>query len=102
MRAPHHERRAMLSVAIDKATEELNAPIDRVEVVAGHVRCWAGSKLVTLLYDYAQGGSHDETGNFIPHVGTGWWHVEVVPNPTSRRLTLVERALGKFMERRAG
>ncbi|MDR3462327.1 MAG: hypothetical protein P4L76_08440 [Beijerinckiaceae bacterium] len=100
MRAPHHERRAMLDVAIHRATEELNAPIDRVEVVAGHVLCWAGSKMVTLLYDYAQGGSHDDSGRFIPHVGTGWWRVEVVPNSTLRRPSLIGRALAKLTKRK--
>lgn len=97
MRAPKHEREAMLGVAIQRATGELNAPIDRVEVVAGNVLCWAGSKRVTLSYQYAQGESCDEHGKFVPHVGSGSWEVQVVADATSKKPTLIGRVLAKLM-----
>jgi hypothetical protein len=98
MKAPHYERMALLGVAIRTATEELNAPIDRVEVLDKHIQCWAGSKVVTLSYDYAESGALDEHGNFIVHVGSGSWEVAVVRNPTPRRPTLIGRALAKLMK----
>jgi hypothetical protein len=78
MKAPHYERLEVLTLALEKATFELRKPIDRVEVVDQHVRCWAGSKMVTLLYDREYSGSLDCNGNFVRDIWSGRWYVEVV------------------------
>ena len=44
MRAPENERMTLLSVAIARATGELNAPIDRIEVTREHVTWWSDSR----------------------------------------------------------
>jgi hypothetical protein len=81
MRAPVHERMALLDVAIARATDELNAPIDRIEVTGTLVNCWAGPRKVTLSYHYAQGGQMNPVGRFTPTVGSGSWRVVVVDDP---------------------
>jgi hypothetical protein len=100
MKAPEYERRELLGAAIARATDELKAPIDRIEVTGGHIRCWAGSETVTLSYHYAQGGSFDSHGQFTAHVGSGEWQVEVVRDPASRRPAVIGRGLAKFLKRR--
>ena len=101
MKAPHYERRELLGVAIERATEELEAPIDRIEVTTGHVRCWAGSKTVTLSYDYGQGGVHDCHGVFTAHVGSGHWYVEVVSSSTPRHRGLIGSLVAKLLKKRS-
>lgn len=96
MRAPQHERQSLLGEAIHRATEELQEPIDRVEVLDKYVRCWAGSKMVTMLYHCSQPGYLDEHGDFRPYVGGGSWSVQVVPNPTPKRPTLIGRVLARL------
>jgi hypothetical protein len=77
MMAPHYEQARMLHVAIDRAIAELGEPIDRLEVTAGKVRCWAGTTLLTMRYSYQN--SYNERG--APMLGGGEWVVEVVaPN----------------------
>ena len=98
--APHYERRRLLGVAIERATEELQAPIDRIEVAARRIRCRAGSKTVTLSYDYAQGGAQDSHGNFTVNVGSGEWCVEVVRSPASHLPARIGSALAKFLKGR--
>jgi hypothetical protein len=100
MRAPEHERMALLDVAIARATGELNAPIDRIEVTDTHVNCWAGSRKVTLSYQYAQGGQMDPVGRFAPTVGSGSWEVMVVDDPATRRRKGIGQALAKLLKRR--
>jgi hypothetical protein len=108
MREPRYERMALLGEAIHCATEALMAPIDRVEVTNEHVRCWAGSKTVTLAYYCSQTGSHDEHRQFTPYAGGGSWRVLVVPDPDpspnpdpiSRQPEVIGRAFAKFLKKR--
>jgi len=74
MMAPHYERARMLCAAIHAATDELNEPIDRVEVRSRCVLLWAGNKRIALKYYYAN--SYDPTGGPMP--GGGHWVVEKV------------------------
>jgi hypothetical protein len=99
MRAPEHERQALRGVIIQTATEELKAPIDRVEVEESHARCWAGSKMVVLSYYCSQTGEHDAFGKFTPYVGGGSWHAEIVRDPTLRQPTSVGNAIAKLMRK---
>jgi hypothetical protein len=85
--APHYERARMLHAAIDEATQELDAPIDRVEVAAGRVFASAGGKRVSFRYYYANGRGPD--GSVMP--GGGRWVVEKAtpldePSPLKARL----------------
>ena len=79
MQAPEEERMMLLDVAIGRATEELHAPVDRVEVTRSRVSCWAGRRRVVMAYNYAQGGQVDPvTGRFVITAGSGSWDVVVV------------------------
>jgi hypothetical protein len=100
VKAPEHERMELLSVAIERATFALNAPIDRIEVTSTHVSCWAGPKKVTLSYAYAQGGELDPaTGRFMPTPGSGTWQVSVITDPAARRPEIIGQALAKLLKR---
>jgi hypothetical protein len=70
--APPYERARLLSVAIDVTNTELQAPIDRIEVVSGQILVSAGNKHLTLNYHYS--GSYDLSG--VPIPGGGNWVVE--------------------------
>ena len=94
MKAPHHEREDLLCTAIHRATEELIAPIDRIEVTAKRVHCWAGSRQVSFSYAYAQGGRVDSDGRFQPSPGSGSWDLALVSEPGILRGTF-----GKFLAR---
>jgi hypothetical protein len=114
MKAPEHERVDLLYEVIRRATFELNAPIDRIEVIGNvkRVDCWAGSRQVSLAVDYAQGGQYEfdgrddppTLGRFRPTVGSGSWYVWVVPSPVTPRLEkphgVIARTLARF--RRGG
>lgn len=101
MKAPEHERMELLGVAIQHATRELKAPIDRIDVTDRHVTCWASSRRVVLAYAYAQGGQHDPaTGRFTPLPGSGAWQVVVVDDPAARRPEVIGRALAKLLKQR--
>jgi hypothetical protein len=113
MKAPEHERVDLLYEVIRRATFELNAPIDRIEVIgnAERVDCWAGSRQVSLAVDYAQGGqwefedgSRPTLGRFQPTVGSGSWYVWVVPSPVTpsqeKPHGVIARTLARF--RRGG
>jgi hypothetical protein len=92
MRAPKYERMRMLDAAIGRASDELDAPIDRLEVAGGHVTCWSGTRSVIMAYGYAQGGGEDPvTGAFIPYPGSGDWYVTVVQAPPPRRTGWLRR-----------
>lgn len=98
MMAPEGERMRILDVAIRRATEELRAPIDRVEVAKGQVSCWAGSRRVLMTYDYAQGVHVDPvTGQFTPIVGGGHWDVAVIDGPGPRRAEIIKEALFRLL-----
>jgi hypothetical protein len=60
VREPRYEGMALLGEAIHCATEELKAPVNRVEVTTDHVQCWAGSKTVTSSHYCSHGGFLDE------------------------------------------
>ena len=102
MKAPKYERLELLWEAIRTATDELAAPIDRVEVLNEYIQCWARSKTVTFSYHFTQGGSLDEHGNFLPYVGSGSWSVQVVRDPIAKRPTLMQRVLAMLFKRRTG
>ena len=91
MKAPEYERADLLSVAIRRGTDELRAPIDRIEVVdrGARVHCWAGSRQVSFAVAYEQGGRYEvegrdgapPSGRFLPMPGSGSWNVIVVAGP---------------------
>ena len=64
MKAPEHERLDLLFEVIRRASDELKAPIDRIEVVGYEKRvdCWAGSRQVSFAVAYAQGGQWEFEG----------------------------------------
>ncbi len=97
MKAPQYERAEMLGVAIRRATDELSAPIDRIEVVGSRVNCWAGSRRVSLAYSYAQGGRMDPAGRFQPLPGSGSWDVVVVPRANPPR-NVIAKALARLLK----
>jgi hypothetical protein len=109
MKAPEHERAELLGEVVRRATYELNAPIDRIEVIgdAERVDCWAGSRQVSLAVDYAQGGQYEfdgrddqpTLGRFRPTVGSGSWNVWVVPRPEAPQ-GVIARILARFWKRR--
>ena len=72
MKAPEYQRVDLLGVAITRGTDELRAPIDRIEVVerGARVNCWAGSRQVSFAVAYAQGGQYEVEGrDGAPAVG---------------------------------
>jgi hypothetical protein len=94
MQAPENERMRLLGVAICRATQELRAPIDRIEVTDGHVTCRAGGRAIAMTYRYAQGGDVEaSSGRFIPMPGSGEWEVEVGDGPIARRRWSLAAAL---------
>ncbi len=74
MMAPHYERARMLCTAIERATEELAEPIDRIEVASGKVTVWAGKKRLSMRYYYANSYNNDGA----PLLGGGQWIVELI------------------------
>ena len=101
MKAPHHERASLLGAAIERATDALQAPIDRVEVQDGRIVCAAGDRAITLSYQYAQGGELDPaTGRFTAFPGSGSWAVEIVDDRLSRHPEKIGLGLAKFLKRR--
>lgn len=82
MQSPENERRRMLNIAIDRATEELGAPINSAKVKGDYVICRSGLRKVVMSYQFSQGGEIDrESGRFIPNPGSGRWTVIVVDRP---------------------
>jgi len=103
MKAPPDERADLLQAAIWRATRELGAPIDRVEVVGDvdRVICSAGSRRVSLAVRYSPGYAPDPTGAYLQiTAGGGSWNVEVVPGEAipqgaiSRTFAWLRRRLG--------
>ena len=74
MMAPHYERARMLCAAVQRATEELAEPIDRIEVASGKVTVWAGKKRLSMRYYYANSYNNDGA----PLLGGGQWIVELI------------------------
>lgn len=109
MKAPEDERAELLGEVIRQATAELEAPLDRIEVIgdAERVDCWAGSRQVSFAVTYAQGGQWESEGTadpptrgrFQPTVGSGSWNVRVVPRPVTP-LGAIARILARFRKRR--
>jgi hypothetical protein len=91
MKAPEYERADLLSVAIRRGTDELRAPVDRIEVFdrGARVDCWAGSRQVSFAVTYEQGGRYESeghdgappSGRFLPMPGSGSWNVIVIAGP---------------------
>jgi hypothetical protein len=101
VKAPEHERMTLLSVAIERATRELRAPIDRIEVTRDHVNCWAGLRKVAMTYDYAQDGRIESpSGRFMPIPGSGNWEVAVVDGSSTRWPAAIGRGLAGIFKRR--
>jgi hypothetical protein len=100
MQAPEGERMRLLSVAILRATNELHAPIDRIEVTDKHVICWAGLRKITMTYYYAQGGNVEwPSGQFTPMPGSGSWEVVVSDGPANAWPEIIGKALLKVLRR---
>ncbi len=66
--SPERDRARLLSVAIERAVEVLDAPITRIEVTADKVLCSAGSRVLILSYGYA-----DATAERGSAPGGTWW-----------------------------
>jgi hypothetical protein len=99
MQAPEDERVRLLNVAILRATRELRAPIDRIEVTDEYVSCWAGPRKIAMTYCYAQGGHADlSSGRFTATPGSGVWEVVVVGGPTRRWPDAIGSALLKIFK----
>jgi len=95
MKAPKYERRELLSKAIALATEELDAPIDRLEVRAREIQCWSGGTSVAMAYDYSQGVTIDRsTGRIQTLPGSGCWEVTLIRKAATRGF--VARLLARF------
>lgn len=90
MMAPKHERARLLTVAIERAADLLQAPITKVEVTADRVLCWAGATMLTMSYGYAE--AVDATGAAMPGLGHWWVSVE---GEAVREKADVARALGR-------
>jgi hypothetical protein len=98
MMSPEDERRRLLGEAINRATETLREPLDRIEVTPSQVTCWAGSRGVVMDYAYAEGGTVDEvSGRFVPTLGGGSWRVVVAGEP--RRSNRLFRAISVLFGR---
>lgn len=101
MKAPEHERKALLGIAIERATDELGAPIDRVDVTDSLVTCSAGSRKVVMSYSYADGGTVDQnTGRFVPTLGSGSWQVTVLDGEAVSQPEIIGRTIAKFLKSR--
>ncbi len=93
MMSPENERRQLLAVAIDRATQELGEPLDRIEVTAEHVTCSSGPRRVVMGYTYAQGGTVEQiSGRFMPLPGSGSWEVIVLNDLAAKRSNRFSRA----------
>ncbi|MFO1079683.1 MAG: hypothetical protein U1E23_03525 [Reyranellaceae bacterium] len=75
MMAPHHERLRVLHEALDCAGALLDEPIDRLEVGRRTIEVGAGSRSVTVAYEYVN--AYDGRGNALP--GSGHWSVVAGP-----------------------
>ncbi len=100
MKAPEHERMELLRVAIGRATDALNAPLDRVDVANARVNCRAGRRQVAMAYADAPGGRTDPVGGvFRPIPLGGSWGVVVVEAPVAQRPRLTGNRLAKLVGR---
>ena len=85
MKAPNHERAALLAESIRVASAAMHEPIDRISVTFRYVRCWSRAGLVTLSYTYRAGGTTDPiSGHFQPGLGSGDWCVQLVDGGLER------------------
>lgn len=98
MMSPEDERRRLLGEAIDRATETLRQPLDRIEVTPSQVTCWAGPRGLVMDYTYGEGGRFDEaSGRFVPSLGGGGWSVVAVGE--RRRSNRLVRAVSVLLGR---
>ena len=97
MMSAHDERARLLSIAIDRATRELQAPIDEVEVTSGQVLCRAGSRVLTMSYGYADAIHAD--GSVRPGSGSWWVEVESASAPREAKVAwALGRVAGKWLK----
>jgi hypothetical protein len=92
LQSPENERRRLLGVAIDTATDHLRAPIDRVEVKPQYIVCWSGGRKVVMAYSYSPGGQVDADGHITVTPGSGSWDAIVIDAATAARLERKTRA----------
>ena len=86
MIAPADVRANLLCMAIERATRELRAPIDRIEIIGDAVRvdCWAGARQVSIDFNRSEGGQI-VSGTFVPNAGSVSWQPVVVESPTTEQ-----------------
>ena len=85
MMAPEDVRAKLLCMAVDRATRELLAPIDRIEIIGDAVRvdCWAGARQVSIAFDRSESGEFID-GTFVPYAGGVSWDAVVVQRPIAK------------------
>ena len=93
---------AHANAAVQRATEELAEPIDRIEVASGQGTVWAGKKRLSMRYYYANSYNNDGA----PLLGGGQWIVEVItpydggePSERSSTQTMLARLQNLFIRK---
>jgi hypothetical protein len=85
MMSPADVRAQLLCKAVDRATRELEEPIDRIKIIGdvARVDCWAGARRVSIAFDRSESGDFID-GTFVPHVGGVSWNAVVVQRQVTK------------------
>ena len=74
MKAPKYQRMEALEAAIQAAGDELDDPVEGLEVTCDGIVAWAAGRFILLNYRWNQG--YGEGG--APLLGSGHWSAEYV------------------------